>query len=396
MYKKVKFCIISNLYHPNIVGGAERMAQLLAENLVQLGHEVFVLTIQMKEDQAVEIINGVKVYYLDIKNVYLPYTGKHSSFAKIIWHLLDSYNLKAFRQIKSIISRENPDIIHTHNLAGFSTAAWRCGRALSIPVVHTIHDYYLLCYKSTMYTNHENCQKQCTFCGILSIPKRFATKGVQGVIGVSDFILNRHLSYKYFQNTNLNEVIYNGLPEVNSQQVLHYEKKKTVYGYIGRLSPEKGLEQALDAFRESGSPFEFFVAGKGDIKYVTYLQEKYKSNQISFLGTMNNLSFYRLINVLVLPSLWNEPLATVVLEAFRSGIPVLGYKTGGTPELIQEGFNGFLFGTFDKLKMLFTEDKLSEDIFRKNSLESFRKYRLQNYIDKHLEFYQKVLKNSYT
>jgi len=61
------------------------------------------------------------------------------------------------------------------------------------------------------------------------------------------------------------------------------------------------------------------------------------------VGWMKPEEFYPTIDVLVVPSLWHEPLGRVVFEAYSYGVPVLGARRGGIPEIIDEGETGFVF-----------------------------------------------------
>jgi glycosyltransferase involved in cell wall biosynthesis len=53
----------------------------------------------------------------------------------------------------------------------------------------------------------------------------------------------------------------------------------------------------------------------------------------------------------VVPSIWNDPLPRVVFEAFSAGVPVVGSRIGGIPEMINEGQNGFLFEPHDSREL---------------------------------------------
>jgi glycosyltransferase involved in cell wall biosynthesis len=96
------------------------------------------------------------------------------------------------------------------------------------------------------------------------------------------------------------------------------------------------------------------IAGKGDEKYITYLKDEYKSVNMSFLGVVDINSFFPNIEYLIVPSLWNEPMGRVVLEANSFGIPVIGSNRGGIPEIINENETGYIFDvnaydTFDTI-----------------------------------------------
>lgn len=99
---RMKIMIVNTLYSPYKIGGAEVSVQLLAEELVMMGNEVRVICIHQEENRKEAIINGVKVVYLPLKNIYWPYGSNQNQnkVRKLIWHLIDNYNIgmaKLFR-----------------------------------------------------------------------------------------------------------------------------------------------------------------------------------------------------------------------------------------------------------------------------------------------------------
>ena len=151
----MKVCIFSNLYHPNIIGGAERSSQLLAEGLLKAGLHPFVITIADRNYQ--DYVNGIKVYYIPYSNLFWQYTAiRHKKAARLIWHTVDVFNVFVLKHIRKILEEEKPDIAHTNNISGFSVAIWRLLHEQNIPVVHTLRDYYLLCVNSSMFRNNRN------------------------------------------------------------------------------------------------------------------------------------------------------------------------------------------------------------------------------------------------
>ena len=139
------------MYPPEIVGGAEVSVALLAEALAQRGHQVVVVCLHRERGFVVGERDGVRVYRVLIDNFYWPFENnrRRSVLRKLAWHLRDTWNQKAAHRFADILDEENPDVVHTNNLSGFSVSVWREARQRGIRIVHTLRDYSLLCKRST-------------------------------------------------------------------------------------------------------------------------------------------------------------------------------------------------------------------------------------------------------
>src|SRR5690606_6660201 len=109
MNKKMKIVLFNTFYYPKLVGGAEISVQLLAEELVRNGHQVYVFTIGKKEEIA--RINGVIVIRLTSKNISSVYDSrKHGFFATTVWLMLDSMNPLYHFKLSYLLKRIRPDV----------------------------------------------------------------------------------------------------------------------------------------------------------------------------------------------------------------------------------------------------------------------------------------------
>ncbi|HFZ2457831.1 TPA: glycosyltransferase, partial [Klebsiella aerogenes] len=125
-------------------------------------------------------------------------------------------------------------------------------------------------------------------------------------------------------------------------------RDKIVLGYLGRIEEEKGVEVLLNALSKFKG-MEIKIAGKGSEDYIKYLNEKYINTEMSFLGVVNANDFFPRIDYLIVPSMWNEPLGRVVLEAASFGIPSIGSAKGGIPEIIKDCQTGYIFNSESQL-----------------------------------------------
>jgi len=380
----MKILIFNTLYYPNQIGGAEKSTQLLAEGLKSEGLEVIVVTTSNKD--YIYYLNGVKVYYVNMPNLYWAYNAKEEKkYKKPIWHLIDSYN-PFNKKIEKILDNEKPDIIHTNNLAGFSVSVWKLAKQKNIKIVHTLRDYYLLCPKSTMFNEKKlkNCEKQCLSCKFYSIPKKEMSKYVDVVVGISKFILDKHLKFGYFPNAK-KEVIYNSV-EIPKNFIKERKlKKEIIFGYVGSLSPSKGIEFLLEKFSALDMQnTELHIYGKGNTKgYEKRLRLKYQNEKIIFQGFQKPENIYVNIDILIVSSLWNEPFGRIVLEANSYGIPVLVSNRGGLPELVENGKNGYIFdldkkGDFEeKLKLMINTKNFKFDLNKFSQENIVKMYKVE-------------------
>ena len=351
----MRIVLINTLYPPNVVGGAERSVQILAESLADTGQQVSIITLALDGIFKERQYRGVFIYEIPLHNVYIPFRQSPPFFLKPVWHSIDVYNPWMAWQVRNILKKINPHIVHTHNIAGFSAAVWATSKKLGLPVVHTIRDYYLMCPRTTMFKKEKNCDEICTMCRFFSMTKRQLTRYVDVVTGVSRFAIKRHINHGYFQNTK-QFVIYNAnIGSIAASSSLKTKKRSNKagqpersifrFGYLGQLNRCKGVEFLLQSFLSLPSgQAELWIAGRGAMGYEAHLKNiSDGNNNIHWLGFVQPAELLNALDVLVVPSLWHDPAPRVVLEAASSGIPVIGALRGGIPELIEENKTGFLF-----------------------------------------------------
>lgn len=333
--------MVSTLYFPNIVGGAEKATQLLAEELLK--NNVSVAVVSSAKQRSVGEVNGIKVYYVPLKNLYWPFSKQiRPRWQKALWHILDIYNPFMAREVGKIIDQEQPDLVHTHNLAGFSVATWKAVKKRGLPLVHTSSDYYLLCPRSKMFRGGTNCAMSCWACSLFSQPKKSLSSLVDHVVPVSKFVQDRHSGTHYFDGAE-SSVIFNSAPSY--QEPTRSPSRGTVScGFMGQLTPSKGIEDLLREFaRIDPGTATLFVAGTGKGSYVNLLRQKYGRPNVHFLGFVPPRELFDQIDVLIVPSLWHDPCPLVILIAYSFGTPVIAARRGGIPEEVEECKTGFLY-----------------------------------------------------
>lgn len=388
----MKILILNTLYAPYKLGGAEKSVQSLAESFVKNNYEVLVLTLG-KENKKVNL-NGVIVDKIEIRNIYWPFSNdKKNSIQKLLWHINDAENARYDKKFIELFKDFKPNILFTNNLSGFSVRAWKLAKKFNIKIVHTLRDYYLQCPKSIKYKNDQNCVRQCFDCKILSVQKKRISQNVDAVVGISNFILDNHISNGYFSNAT-HKVIYNGFSFDKVKQI-NKRENKLVFGFIGQINKSKGIEFLLKSFRqiEEIDDWELLIAGNINNAYLASLKNINNSKKIAYLGYIDSTLFFKSIDILIVPSLWEEPFGRVVLEGLIHKKVVLGSNIGGIKELLNNN-KDFLFNPHNLELNNILEKLLSSDDFIKKfkfNNEYLDQFLIDNVSNKYVRLFKKVL-----
>lgn len=336
----MRILVVNTLYHPYFQGGAEKSVQLLCEGFKDAGHEVEVVCMGPSTHRGV--VNGIPVHYLRTRNVK-GFMKVRGSFAplRLLWHLIDVYNPFYFWFFRRLFKRYRPDVLFSNNLPGWSVSVWKQAARAGLPVVHTLRDHALLCPRGTMFKKEQRCTRQCITCRLFSFPKKQLSRKVSAVVGISAYILNRHLKHGYFYGNTRSAVIPNSVKQMSVATHAHSAKKggDVVFGYLGRVSVEKGAGYLVDEFLDLPSSLHvrLLIGGDGDEGYVNEMKVKCKGKPVAFMGRVQAAEFFQEIDVLIVPSLLEESFGRVVIEAWASGLFVLGAESGGITELASCG-----------------------------------------------------------
>lgn len=395
----MKICLISNLYPPNIIGGAEVMVEKVAKALARKDNEVIVITTHYNEEKFVETINGVKIYRINPLNVYKMYDHQSKPFfMKPLWHSIDLWNLHAYSALKSILKKEMPDVVHIHNFKGFSLSAFDSVKSLNLPLIFTAHDYSLICMRANLMNGSGDiCDASSGLCKVYNkIQGHLVDNKPDVVIAPSKFVIDKLKSNKLFKN--VKTVV---LPNANESNPIKINKNydNIDFLYVGALEKHKGPEILIKAFsRIIEKNIKLHIVGKGS-EGLKLQELASKDNRIifhSFLRGNDLKELYKRANVMVIPSIWYDNSPMVIYESFMNSTPVIGSDIGGIPELVQEKYNGFLFkaGDFKELKEIMEYVIKNKAILRRleqNAYDSSHEYDIENHIKKLETIYRELL-----
>jgi glycosyltransferase involved in cell wall biosynthesis len=145
--------------------------------------------------------------------------------------------------------------------------------------------------------------------------------------------------------------VHHGLP----RNLLPLNAKSAGYlAFLGRVSPEKGPDRAIEIAARAGLPLK--IAAKIDKADQAYWHEVIeplvrKTPKVEFLGEVDELQkvdFLGNATALLFPIDWPEPFGLVMIEAMACGTPVIAFRRGAVPEIVDDGVSGFIVDTIDE------------------------------------------------
>jgi glycosyltransferase involved in cell wall biosynthesis len=403
--------LLINKYH-YIKGGSDRVYfntnMLLEEN----HHEVAHFSTKSKDNSE----TSYSSYFVDS----VEYRDS-TSLQKILGVKDYIYNRKAYDNLSSLVEEFQPDIAHLHLFyGGLSGSVLKSLRRHKIPMVMTVHDYRLLCPANAFLDAQGNiCEKcinrsfyQCAmkkcldgnflFSSILSLEAYSRKYLIDPVDYIDHFIFvskfSRDIHRKFDSRFNdKSSHLYNFT--FSPAETASPDKEGYIL-FFGRLSKEKGLLNLLNLFKRI--KYKLKIAGFGPLE--NEVIEAAKSNpNIIYLGQADGQNLGEIIkgsSFVIVPSLCYENNPMTILEAYSYGIPVIGSRLGGIPEIVDDFGTGFLFeprNESDLEKTIVTAMNLSSSEYERMS-QSAREFGKRfftpeiHYRDL-IQIYNKVLQN---
>ena len=159
-------------------------------------------------------------------------------------------------------------------------------------------------------------------------------------------------------NANFLATVYHGLPLDLLSPTFH--PRGGYLAFLGRISSEKGIEQAIRIARAHGLPLK--IAAKVDKVDEAYFRERVKplldAPGVEFIGEINEhdkAAFLGEALALLFPIDWPEPFGLVMIEAMACGTPVLAFRHGSVPEIIEENVTGRIVDSVDAAPLALPE-----------------------------------------
>jgi len=321
----MKICLINNLYKPYQKGGAERVVELLGDELKQLNHTVFIISTRPNLSKDTEEKNS---YYLASNYSRL---NQFSFLRRLLWQITNLVNFKKYYQVAKILKTEKPDLVITNNLMGLGLLVPRSILKSGAKHIHVLHDIQLLHPSGLMYFGHEDLISSVFAKTYQKIVKLLLGNFI--VVSPSKWLLDLHQAHGLFKQSQTKVIANPFIKKLNNTE----KKPNNNFIFIGQLEEHKGV----DLFTQAAARFtdyNFLIVGSGELKIK-------ETANVKLLGRKTSEEVSDLLNnslAAIIPSRCYENSPTVIYEATAVSTPVIAADLGGIPELI-ERFGGLLF-----------------------------------------------------
>jgi glycosyltransferase involved in cell wall biosynthesis len=296
---------------------------------------------------------------------YAPYFVSPKDYRSASWvsRLRSAFSLvhsrEAVNKMSRLIRDEMPDILHCHNIYHQLTPSIiKAASLVRIPIVLTLHDYKIICPVYTRLSNGEVCTKcsngryeallaqRCADGSIVRSGLLWAEARFHAAAGnyrrVDRFIApSRFMRDAVVPLLGESKVVYipNG---VDTSRIEPSRQDEGFVLYLGRLSPEKGVETLLRAHAADGAAWRLVIVGSGPL--LKDLRSRFPL--VEFTGHLTGEDLAKRLreaSVIVVPSEWQENNPLSILEAMAHAKPIVASHIGGIPELVRHGQTGLLF-----------------------------------------------------
>lgn len=316
---------------PKLYGGTERVVSWLTEELVRLGHDVTLFASGDSETSAELVAVSERALRLDptVKDTF-------------------PYNILLLEAIRKRV--QDFDILHFHvDYSYFPLFRYMANRTVS-----TLHGRLDLPDIQPLYREFSEMP----------------------LVSISN---NQRLP---MPPVNWQATIYHGQPI----DLLPYEENPSgnYLAFLGRISPEKRPDRAIEIAVRANMPLR--MASKIDKVDQKYFDENIKplidanKNLVDFTGEFENdekHEFLRNAKAVLFPIDWPEPFGLVMIEAMSCGVPVIAFRCGSVPEVIDEGVTGFIVDTMDEAVAAIAKiDQLDRRKVRERFVERFSDKRM--------------------
>ncbi|MCE9594286.1 MAG: glycosyltransferase family 4 protein [Planctomycetes bacterium] len=352
--KPLRFCHLTTFYPPHNFGGDGIGIQRLARALAKLGHhntvihdvDAYQMLAKNKEPKDLGEPPGVEVIHME------------SGWGKLSCLMTQQLGRPVAngKRIAKILEDGKFDVINFHNISLIGgPGILKYGDAVKL---YMAHEHWLVCPSHVLWRhNREVCTgRECTKC-VLAYGRppqmwRYTNylehelAHVDAFIAMSRFSREKHREFGFPREM---EVLPYFLPEPEAPTSAAPAPKplhtRPYFLFVGRLEKIKGLDDVIPIFRDFKDA-DLLICGDGE--HADALKRIGAGiDNVRFLGRVSNedlASYYEHALALIVPSIGYETFGIILIEAFRSKIPVIARRIGPFPEILETAEGGELFG----------------------------------------------------
>jgi glycosyltransferase involved in cell wall biosynthesis len=396
--QKLYICFLTRHINPES-GGIARFTYNLAKGIASIGHDVHILTLG-KDHNTVDFDNGVWIHRI------IPETNKvlklPENFSVSQFNL--DYSYAIYREIKRIQKYRKVDLVEAPI---WDNEAFVCLLDSSVKTIINLETTLKVAVESHVeWQGNPDIEKQIEI-------EKFVLENAKYFHAISFAIIETiKKKYEIKLDKPLLGLIPLGLPDQSDYFSKTRQDKNIQILFVGRLEYRKGIDvllQAIPIMCKKHKNLNFVIIGDDslpagtDKPFKESFTEKYKTeafiNNVDFLGKVNDdilFQNYADCDIFVAPSRY-ESFGLIFLEAMMFGKPVIGCKTGGMVEIIEDHKNGFLIPPGDIKSLLFSLDvlisneKLRLEFGKKSRLIYQNKFTDEIMVKNCLQFYRKIL-----
>lgn len=332
---------------PEKYGGTELMVYNIIQGMVKKGHEVTLLGSGDSKTKA----NLVHIFEKHLRSYPCFKDDSYYNALKFI----------GIGRVVNYLMNNRFDIVHNH-------IGWRFLPFLELfidPCITTLHGPLDICYQCEVY-------------------KRYLDH---------NFISISHNQREPLPELNIIENVYNG---IDMDKYEFCNKPDNYYAFLGRMSYEKGPDKAVRIAKKA--KINLKMAAKADLNDEFYKKEVkpyIDGKKVEFIGEVahrEKIGLLKNARALINPIQWEEPFGLVMVEAMACGTPVIAFKRGSVPEIVQNGVNGFVVKNISEAAEAIKEiDKIDRQECRKYVEKRFSDEKM---VDEYEKVYKKVIKKA--
>lgn len=343
-------------------GGAEGYLLDLAALQRQAGHEVELFGMQHPDNEPQRFEE-----HFPTEKEFEPAPPAARDRLALVGRL--AWSTSAAKGMSQVLDAFKPDVVHAHNIYHqLSPSVLRPAAERNIPVVMTLHDYKLVCPTYQFLDRGELCTA-CVTGGPMQAVRRRCKDGSLAASGAAALEVWAHRKTGAYspvsrficpsqflaEQVRLAGVFPERLTVIDNftqtSGIAPADSAGQDLVYFGRLSHEKGVDTLINAVAKmasgnSSQPVTLHIAGDGPERAsLQTLAARVAPDQVRFHGRLARTELVELVRgalVSVVPSRWYENQPLSVLESFACGVPVVGTRLGGLPDLISDGETGRL------------------------------------------------------